>query len=194
MIYIGVGNMNAIILAAGKGTRLKQYTEGLPKGMLNFAGKTLIERQIESYRRNGISDISIVTGYEADKINYPGVNYFHNADYASTNMVETLWKARQKLTGDVIVSYADIVFEDRLLKVAMQDTREVGVVVDTAWKGYWQLRHGSDQLDIESLAISENGNISELGREVETNEDIDGRYVGLIHFSPAGIDKMVALY
>lgn len=186
--------MKAIVLAAGKGTRLKQYTKGLPKGMLEFGGRTLIERQIDTYRRNGVSDISIVAGYAADKIEYTGVTYFYNPDYDSTNMVETLWRARSKLTGEVIVSYADIVFEDRLLIGAMQDQRDVGVVVDTAWREYWQLRHGSDQVDIESLAIGEGGRIVELGKEVNTPEGIDGRYVGIIHFSPAGIEKMVALY
>ena len=49
--------MKAIILAAGQGTRLKKYTENLPKGMLEFDKKTIIERQIDTYRRCGISDI-----------------------------------------------------------------------------------------------------------------------------------------
>ena len=46
--------MKAIILAAGQGTRLKKYTENLPQGMLMFEGKTVIERQIEMYRKCGI--------------------------------------------------------------------------------------------------------------------------------------------
>ena len=67
--------MKAIILAAGQGTRLKKYTENLPKGMLSFGGKTLIERQIEIYRSCGIDKIIIVKGYAADKIQYPDVKY-----------------------------------------------------------------------------------------------------------------------
>ena len=43
--------MKAVILAAGQGTRLKKYTENIPKGMLSFMGKTIIERQIEMYRK-----------------------------------------------------------------------------------------------------------------------------------------------
>ena len=43
--------MKAVILAAGQGTRLKKYTESLPKGMLMFMGKTILERQIELYRK-----------------------------------------------------------------------------------------------------------------------------------------------
>ena len=77
--------MKAIILAAGMGTRLKKYTENLPKGMLCFEGKTIIERQIELYRKCGISDIIIIKGYAADKICYDGVKYYTNELYDTTN-------------------------------------------------------------------------------------------------------------
>ena len=60
--------MKAIILAAGMGTRLGKYTEDLPKCMLNFNGKPLIEQQVETLRRCGITDITIVRGYMPDKI------------------------------------------------------------------------------------------------------------------------------
>jgi len=81
-------------LAAGQGTRLKKYTENLPKGMLSFMGKTIIERQIELYRQCGIKDISIIRGFAADKIQYEGVTYYTNEDYANTNMVESLMTMR----------------------------------------------------------------------------------------------------
>ena len=59
--------MKGIILAAGSGTRLKKYTENLPKGMLSFMGKTIIERQIQIYRSCGIQDIIIVRGFVSRK-------------------------------------------------------------------------------------------------------------------------------
>ena len=68
--------MKALILAGGQGTRLKKYTENLPKGMLSFMGKTIIERQIELYRSCGINDIIIVRGYASEKINYKGIKYY----------------------------------------------------------------------------------------------------------------------
>ena len=80
--------MKTIILAAGQGTRLKKYTQDLPKGMLEFQGKTMIQRQIELYRRCGIGDIVVVRGFAGKKITYEGVKYYTNADYANTNMVE----------------------------------------------------------------------------------------------------------
>lgn len=68
----------AIILAAGEGTRLKKYTKDLPKGMLPFAGATLIERQLGLLRDAGIKDISVVTGFKGGHIDYKGVTYFEN--------------------------------------------------------------------------------------------------------------------
>ena len=96
--------MKAIILAAGQGTRLKKYTENLPKGMLMFEGKTVIERQIEMYRKCGIEDIIIATGFAAEKINYSGVKYYKNEDFANTNMVESLLAAKCEFDDDIIVS------------------------------------------------------------------------------------------
>jgi NDP-sugar pyrophosphorylase family protein len=64
--------MKAILLAAGMGTRLDKYTKDLPKCLLNLAGKTLIERQVETLRAAGINDIVIIKGFMPDKINIPG--------------------------------------------------------------------------------------------------------------------------
>lgn len=100
--------MKAIILAAGQGTRLKKYTENLPKGMLEFGGRTIIERQIGIYRRCGITDIIVVRGFAADKITYSGVKYYDNTDFADTNMVESLLAAKREFDEDTIVSYSDI--------------------------------------------------------------------------------------
>lgn len=175
--------MKAIILAAGQGTRLKKYTQDLPKGMLGFAGKTIIERQIETYRRCGINDISIVRGYAADKINYADVKYYLNSDYANTNMVESLLSAKNEFDDDVIVSYSDVLFSDEMLKKMMESENDFSVAVDDNWKEYWELRYGKVDFDTESLSIDDNDNIVELGLENPKLEDISARYIGLLKFS-----------
>ena len=126
--------MKAIILAAGQGTRLKKYTENLPKGMLEFKGKTPIERQLETYRECGIEDIIIVTGYASDKITYDGVKYYLNEKYAETNMVESLMCAKDEFNDDVIVSYSDIIFKKRLLEGMMESKDDFACAVDDNWK------------------------------------------------------------
>ena len=180
--------MKAIILAAGQGTRLKKYTENLPKGMLSFNGKTVIERQIEMYRQCGINDIIVVRGFAADKINYEGIKYYTNEDYANTNMVESLLAAKVEFDDDIIVSYSDILFEERLLKGMMASSADFACAVDDNWKEYWQARYGKVDFDTESLAIDENDNITELGLEAPAIESISARYIGLLKFSKAGMD------
>ena len=92
--------MKAIILAAGMGTRMDKYTKNLPKCMLNFNGKPLIERQIETLRSVGINDIMVVKGYMPDKINIEGVKYYVNKNYENTNMVETLMCAEEEMNDE----------------------------------------------------------------------------------------------
>lgn len=179
--------MKAIILAAGQGTRLKKYTENLPKGMLSFAGKTIIERQIEMYRRCGICDIIIVRGFAADKIRYGGVTYYTNDEYENTNMVESLMTAKSEFNDDIIVSYSDILFEERILKGMIASKADFSVAVDDNWKVYWQKRYGGIEFDTESLSIDENNHIFELGRETPSLEDIDARYIGILKFSKKGL-------
>ena len=182
--------MKAIILAAGHGTRLKKYTENLPKGMLEFMGKTIIERQIEMYRQCGIEYIVVVKGFAADKINYPNVKYYLNRNYAKTNMVETMMSAKNEFDDEIIVSYSDILFEEQILRSMMGSTDDFTVAVDDSWKKYWKKRYGRIDFDTESLSIDENGNIKELGLENPKLEDIDARYIGILKFSPDGLKHM----
>lgn len=179
--------MKAIILAAGQGTRLKKYTENLPKGMLSFMGQTIIERQIVMYRKCGIEDIIVVRGFAADKIQYEGITYYTNQDYANTNMVESFMAARAEFNDDVIVSYSDILFEEQMLKRMMASGADFTVAVDDNWQAYWEKRYGKVDFDTESLSIDADGNIIELGKENPKLDDIDARYVGLLKFSKTGL-------
>lgn len=179
--------MKAIILAAGQGTRLKKYTENLPKGMLSFMGKTLIERQIELYRKCGVQKISIVRGFAADKIHYSGVQYYDNKDYETTNMVESLMAARAEFQDDIIVSYSDILFEEQMLRQMINAEGDIAIAVDDNWKAYWKKRYGRVDFDTESLTIDSKDRVLELGFENPRIEEIDARYIGLLKFSKAGL-------
>ena len=185
--------MKALILAAGQGTRLKKYTENLPKGMLSFVGKTIIERQIDLFRLCGVEDIIIVRGFAGDKINYPGIKYYTNEEFASTNMVESLMTAKKEFDDDLIVSYSDVLFEPRLLKAMMKNSGDFNCAVDDDWKNYWLKRYDKVDFDTESLAIDKDDNITELGLENPRLEDIDARYIGLLKFSKKGLKYIVEL-
>ena len=198
--------MKAIILAAGQGTRLKKYTQDLPKGMLKFMGKTIIERQIELYRKCGVEDITVVRGFAGEKIAYvvidkgPATEFvaanegltildteYTNEDYANTNMVESLLSAKAEFTDDVILSYSDVLFSEEMLWTMMETTGDFLVAVDKDWREYWQARYGQVDFDTESLRIGEDGCISSLGLESPPLKEIDARYVGLLKFSRRGM-------
>ena len=100
--------MKAVILAAGKGQRLQKYASGIPKGMLNFAGKALIEWQVEHLRDCGISDISVVTGYAGDKIKIEGIKYYKNLLYDTTNMVASLMFSNQRYYDQNTLHYINV--------------------------------------------------------------------------------------
>lgn len=179
--------MKAIILAAGQGTRLKKYTENLPKGMLEFQGKTVIQRQIELYRECGIEEVIIVRGFEGKKIQYDGVRYYTNEDFVDTNMVESLLAAKAEFNDDMIVSYSDIIFDEEMLRRMMERPEDFSVAVDLDWQDYWRARYGRVDFDTESLVIDQEGNIISLGQENPPLDQIDARYVGLLRFSRRGL-------
>jgi len=186
--------MKAIILAAGMGTRLGAYTAGRPKGMLEFAGKSLIERQVDTLRASGITDITIVKGYMPQAINIPGTKSYVNERYADTNMVETLFCAEAEMTEDFLVCYSDILYEPHVLNAVLSATCAVGVTVDTDFQEYWAQRLAEPASDNESFQIGPQGNVTELGSPNPVAEHMDGRYVGLIKFAGAGVADLRRVY
>ena len=70
--------LNAIILAAGKGERLRPLTDDKPKCMVELFGKSILEWQIEKFQKFGINDITIITGYKSESINHPKFNLLKN--------------------------------------------------------------------------------------------------------------------
>src|SRR5580704_6593214 len=103
--------MRAVILAAGRGSRMGAIGEGRPKCLVELADKPLIRRQIEALRAGGISTIGIVRGYLGNMINIEDVTYFENPRWAETNMVMSLVAAATWLrSGSVVISYADIFY------------------------------------------------------------------------------------
>ncbi|MBI2101469.1 phosphocholine cytidylyltransferase family protein [Candidatus Woesearchaeota archaeon] len=187
--------MKSIILAAGMGTRLDKYTKTLPKCMLNFNGKTLIERQVETLRACGINEIVIVTGYMKDKIKIKNADYCHNANYASTNMVASLMCAGKELNDGILVCYGDILYEKRIAKQVIEAPVDIGVAVDIDYLDYWKARLGKKwQEDTESLVIGKDGSIVEVGVPDCPLSKANFRYVGLIKFSEKGIAVLKKLY
>mgnify|MGYP000923928109 CR=1 FL=1 len=182
--------MNVIVLAAGRGSRLHPYTAECPKCLTELGDQTLIGRQLSTLRGAGIENITIVTGYRAEMLAQPNTAQIHNPDWATTNMVESLFAAESIFGDDLIVSYSDIIYEPKVIESLIQNDADISVVIDRQWRSYWEHRFSDPLSDAESLRMNDAGHIIDIGQKVENIELIEAQYIGLMRFKRAGIKAL----
>ena len=185
--------MKVIILAAGEGKRLRPLTLEKPKCLVNLFGKSILEWQLNVFKKCKITDVSIVTGYLKEMITFPNITYFENPKYSTTNMVETLFCAKEKLQDSVIVSYGDIIFQPDVLKKLLESEDDFSIIVDKEWQKYWNIRTYDPLSDVESLVV-ENGFIKNIGQKVSSLEQIQAQYIGLMKFQNDGLEFLKTFY
>ena len=176
----------AVILAAGRGTRLGSATADLPKVMVVLAGRTLLAHQRSTLRAARIDDIHLVLGHGAAAVRVDpdaqGLTIWENPAYATTNMVATLLCADGLLDGsaDLVIAYGDIVYTSDVVAALLAVDAPVSVVVDLAWRDYWQARMADPLADAETLRMDADGRLTELGRRPDEYDDVQGQYTGMI--------------
>ena len=177
--------MRALILAAGRGSRMGPLGDQRPKCLVPLAGKPLIERQMAALRGGGISEIGVVRGYRADMIDYPDVTCFANQRWAETNMVMSLASAAAWLRdGPVVVSYADIFYRRVLVRDLAAAAGDMVVAYDRQWRDLWSRRFADPLSDAETFRIDAAGTLLEIGGKTSDFADIEGQYMGLLKFTP----------
>jgi choline kinase len=176
--------MKAIILAAGEGSRMCKLTQNIPKPLVNVNGKSIIERQLSILKQNDILDIIIVTGPHHEKFNFKNVVYVNNLDYKKHDTLGSLMTARDYMNDEIITTYADQIFEEKILKSMTEFTGDIGIAVDLDWEKNYVNRDQHPKSEAENVLI--NGNeILELRKnisECKENEKI-GECLGLMKFS-----------
>ncbi|HOA73107.1 MAG TPA: phosphocholine cytidylyltransferase family protein [Phycisphaerae bacterium] len=174
--------MRAIILAAGEGTRLRPFTNDRPKCLVELAGRPLLQYQLDALAAAGIEDVTLVTGYRAEALASYGRPMRHNPNYASTNMVASLMCAADLLDGtdDVLIAYADIVYEPRIVEALCGCRRPLCTTVDRQWLRLWRARQEDPLTDAETLRLDAGGNIVEIGGKPKSIDEIEAQYMGLI--------------
>lgn len=168
--------MDAIILAAGMGKRLKDLTKDKTKCMVTVNGMTLIERMLNQLDSLDINKIIIVVGYYSDKliqfvdtlkINTP-IEFVFNNIYDKTNNIYSLFLAKHHLeTSDCLILESDLIFEDVIIEDLINDSRPNLALVDKfeSW------------MDGTVVTIDENNNIRDfLSKDQFSFEDIQNYY------------------
>ena len=186
--------MKAIILAAGRGSRMKNLTEERPKCLVELHGKPLLERQLAALRGAGIEQIAIVTGYKRELLSNRGIVEFHNPRWAETNMVASLACAQEWLRGGpCVVSYSDIFYEASAPRLLMATDAELAITYDPNWRALWESRFEDPLSDAETFKMNDRRVLLEIGQKPTRIEDIQGQYMGLLRFTPAGWSKVETL-
>jgi choline kinase len=186
--------VKAIILAAGRGSRMKRLTDERPKCMVELRGKTLLEWQLEALRGAGIGEIAIVTGYKRELLADQGLIEFHNSRWAHTNMVSSLACAESWLQQEpCIVSYSDIFYSPVAVQSLMTCKASLAVTYDPNWLALWTERFGDPLLDAETFRLTSAGTLAEIGNKPKSVDDIQGQYMGLLRFTPEGWAEVVRL-
>jgi choline kinase len=177
--------MKALILAAGRGTRIRSVHGERPKCLIpiNDHGDTILDQQIENLFSAGVSNIGIVVGYEMKQIlNHvwarhrtfqPRIQFFKNARFAETNNIYSLWLAREWVMDDSFVCLnGDVVFDPRVLIPALNSSHPIRMIVDPEWR------------DETMKVIVNDGRIVRMSKGI-SREEFSGTYLGITAFSSA---------
>ncbi len=174
--------MKALILAAGLGSRLAPITNNIPKSLVPVNGKPILFKQLDNLICNGISDITIVSGYKADILkksvneHYKNIRIIESVDYASTNNMYSAYIARKAVeNSDFLMMNADVFFDESVISELLAfDISANAVVTDIG--NYIE----------ESMKVVENeGRLIKISKTIKPEEAL-GSSIDVYKFSAEG--------
>lgn len=166
--------MKALILAAGRGTRISRYLEGNPKCTVNIGGTALIRYTVDLLRRHGISSIALVLGYRGQAIRElleGDVTYFENPFFDVTNSIASAWFARDFLApdDDILIMNGDVYLDELLLP---------DILGAVPGNDPLLFADESRREEADYKLYYEDGILKKYGKEL-TGKDITGEYIGV---------------
>lgn len=183
--------MTAVILAAGRGGRLSRVVGERPKCLARIGDCTLIERQVRSLREAGLTRIVVIDGYGADEVQRTcgaNIEFVHNARFASTNSLYSLWLARDLLLDGFVVMNCDVLFHPQLLGDLLTARYEDAILVCP--------RAGQPPYTDEEMKVRIRGGLVTAIAKTMDPLEADGENVGIAKFGAAGaallVDRMDA--
>jgi L-glutamine-phosphate cytidylyltransferase len=173
--------MKAIILAAGKGSRLYPITLNKPKGLLRIGDETILDRLIRQFREANIHDIVIVVGYQKEKLieHFEGsVRFLEYSNYSETNNLHTLWSIREELDDNVIISFSDLMLHSDVVNELIESNNDITLAVDTS-----QVIDGTMRVKVQG----------DILQSIKTTsfEEASGNFIGLAAFKNKGCQRLV---
>ena len=167
--------MQAIIMAAGKGSRLGELTGGNPKSFVEIYGKKLIEYNLDILKEIGVNEIFIVTGYRQDAFreltkDMPEVQLIYNPFYEMVNVLGSFYMGMQYLKDDFLYLHADTLCDPAIIKQLAQFSADMNLPIDYK------------SCDEEAMKVrSQNGEIVQITKNIPI-EEADGEFIGIASF------------
>jgi choline kinase len=185
--------VRALILAAGRGARLRPLTDDRPKCLVRLGGRALLDWQRAALRAAGVDRIAIVTGWRRERVRRPGLVRYVNRAWRRTAMVASLLAARRWLEAEpCVIAYGDVVYHPAVVRRLAAATGDVAMVYDTAWRALWRARFARPEADAESLRVAD-GRVRAIGGRVRDLAECDGQFMGLLRVTPEGFARIVRL-
>lgn len=184
--------MKAIILAAGRGSRLAERTKTIPKCMNKLWGRTLIDWQIDTLRQSNIHEIGIVVGYQAEKLKLDKVSIFENIHWEQTNVLKSLLSAREWLeNSNCIIAYSDILYSKNIITKITKNQNDIVIPYKTNYLELWEQRFENPLIDLETFKLKEDQSLLlEIGNRTQNINEIEGQFMGLLKISAEGFNTI----
>ena len=164
--------MQAILMAAGMGTRLGALAADKPKSFGEIKGKSLVDINLHMLRECGINNITIVTGYHSDMFerkygNEQDIDLIYNPFYPLTNVIGSFYMGMQNLKEDFIYMHADTICEPSILQELLASSADVVLPIDTR------------SCDEEAMKVkTKDGSVCAISKKIEASS-CDGEFIGV---------------
>jgi len=178
--------MKVIIISAGDASRLSEDTKGKPKGLIDINGKTILDRQISLFRKNGINEIIIITGPHKN-FGIENISYINDENYEQHDVLGSLMAAKDEIKGSILTSYSDILFEESILQQLLEFSGDIGIPVDLDWEKSYEDRTEHPRSEADNVLIK-NEKIISIQKNIKkiNPDDMIGEFLGPVIFSEKG--------
>src|SRR4029434_8522007 len=176
---------------ASRGDELGEVTAGIPKAMVPIGGTPLLHKLVAQFRGSGVDSITVVRGYAAENVRAPDVEFVENEDFEDTGELVSLHKARDRIDGDAIISFGDILFRQHILNNLLAEEHDIVIAVDAMWERR-RKREANEYVDYISATRpyslrydEDDAFLTEIGPDLSADK-IHGEWIGLIKTTARG--------
>ena len=182
--------MKAIFIAAGEGTRMGELTKNTPKPLINVNGISILERQISLLKKLNINEIIVITGPFFDKYQFSDIKFINDVNFKKHDQLGSLFVGSEEIQDDVLIIYADIIFDESILSQVLKNNSEISIAIDMDWKKY-DIKNNNLIDDADKVKIFE-GNVEKIFKNMKffDKKSEIGEFIGLIKLNKYGCKKI----